>query len=150
HAAGSALKLGPGLADFLLGFPSVAVGGIGIPYSAFREADVAGYFQDTWKIHPKLTLNLGLRYQFYQPPNDKWGKASVYDVANNVNIPGPWKPNYKNFGPRVGFAYGVTKNTVIRSGFGIYYNSQPYQFLTFLLAKAPVFIQQSITENINI
>ena len=76
HLTGSALKLGPGLADFLLGFPSSASGAQGISNGAFRETDAAAYIQDNWKISKKLTLNLGLRYEYYQPTYDKWGKAA--------------------------------------------------------------------------
>ena len=71
------MKLGPGLADFMLGYPSSASGAQGISIGAFREADAAGYVQDNWKFSRKLTLNLGLRYEYYQPTYDKWGKASI-------------------------------------------------------------------------
>ncbi len=149
HGTGSALKLGPGLADFLLGFPSAATGAEGLPDGAFRETDVSGYFQDNWKILPKLTLNLGIRYEFYQPPADKYGRASLFDLPTNSTIFGSWRSNYKNFGPRVGLAYAISNNTVIRSGFGVYYNSDPYQFLMLMLEKLPILTLQSVTENIN-
>ncbi len=149
HLTGTALKLGPGLADFLLGYPSSASGAQGIPIGAFRETDAAGYFQDTWKILPKLTLNLGLRYEYYQPTHDKWGKASIYDLPTNTNHFGSWQPNNLNFGPRIGFAYALADNTVIRSGFGIYYNGEPYNFLQWMLAKLPSYTLQSVTLGVN-
>jgi hypothetical protein len=145
HLTGSALKLGPGLADFMLGYPSSASGAQGISIGAFRETDTAGYVQDNWKFSRKLTLNLGLRYEYYQPTYDKWGKASIYDLPTNTNHFGSWNPNYWNFGPRVGLAYAITNNTVIRSGFGIYYNGEPYNFLQWMLAKLPNYTLQSVT-----
>jgi hypothetical protein len=148
HSTGSALKLGPGLADFLLGYPSSAEGAQGISNGAFRETDAAAYIQDNWKISKKLTLNLGLRYEYYEPTHDKWGQASIYDLPTNTNHFGSWMPNYLNFGPRVGLAYAISDRTVIRSGFGIYYNGEPYNFLQWMLAKTPNYILQSVTETI--
>ena len=145
----SGLKLGPGLADFLLGFPSSASGAQGISNGAFRETDTAAYIQDNWKISKKLTLNLGLRYEYYQPTYDKWGKASIYDLPTNTNHFGSWMPNDLNFGPRVGFAYALSDRTVIRSGFGIYYNGEPYNFLQWMLAKQPNYTLQSVTLPVN-
>ncbi len=145
HLTGSALKLGPGLADFLLGFPSSASGAQGISNGAFRETDAAAYIQDNWKVSSKLTLNLGLRYEYYQPTHDKWGKASIYDLPTNTNHFGSWMSNYLNFGPRVGLAYALSDRTVIRSGFGIYYNGEPYNFLQWMLAKTPNYTLQSVT-----
>jgi outer membrane receptor protein involved in Fe transport len=145
HLTGSRQKLGPSTADFLLGYPSSASGGQGIPDGAFRETDVGAYIQDNWKVTPKLTLNLGLRYQYYQPTHDKWNKAAIIDLPTNTVHQGTWEPTKLSFGPRVGLAYSFNDKTVIRSGFGIYYNQQPYNFLQFLIANAPVYVLQSVT-----
>lgn len=145
HLAGSSQKLGPSIADFLLGYPSSASGGQGIPDGAFRETDAGFYVQDNWKILPKLTLNLGLRYQYYQPTHDKWNKAAIMNLSTNTPIPGTWEANRLNFAPRVGLAYSLNDKTVIRAGFGIYYNQQPYNFLQFLIGNAPVYVLQSLT-----
>jgi hypothetical protein len=145
HAAGAALKLGPGMADFMLGYPSSAAGSIGLPDGAFRSFDAAGYIQDTWKISARLTLNLGLRYEYFEPVTDKYGNAQIYNLAANQYVKGTWAPDYKNFGPRVGFAWSVGRNTVIRSGFGIYYTTEPYQFLQFMVSSPPYYVLQSTT-----
>jgi hypothetical protein len=145
HLAGNAQKLGSSIGDFLLGFPSQASGGQGIPDGAFRETDTGVYFQDNWKVTPKLTLNLGLRYQYYQPTYDKWNKAAIINLPTNTTHQGTWKSNWLNFGPRIGLASSLNDKTVIRSGFGIYYNKQPYNFLQFLIANAPVYVLQSVT-----
>ena len=137
---------GLGLADFLLGFPYQASGGIGHTAGAFREYDVDGYFQDDWKVSSKLTLNLGLRYEYYGPVNDKNGYASVYNIVTNVNTPGSWASNYLNLAPRIGFAYAVTNNTVIRGGYGIYYYPFNYNDVQWLVAKPPNFSLQVQSE----
>jgi hypothetical protein len=148
HLTGTAQKLGPGVADFLLGFPSSAIAAQGVPAAAFRSSNIAGYAQDTWRLSRKLTLNLGLRYEYYGPPTDKWGKAAIYNLPINTYQLGAWPADYRNFGPRVGFAYALGEKTVIRSGFGLYYNTEPYQFLMYMVEYPPAYVLQSITSSI--
>ena len=145
HLTGNKQVLGSGIADLLLGYPNSASGGQGIPSGAFRETDLGAYIQDDWKVNQKLTLNLGLRYEYFQPTQDKWNKAAIFDLATDSSRQGTWSPNYWDFGPRVGLAYALEENTVIRAGFGIYFNQQPYNFLQFLIANPPNYSLQSIT-----
>jgi outer membrane receptor protein involved in Fe transport len=155
--ARSTSQTGVPFADFLLGYPSKGIGATGISVGNFRQVGVAGYIQDNWKILSRLTLNLGLRYEFSTPPNDANGHSSIYDLPTNRTIPGTWDTNYKDFAPRFGFAYRPFTNTVLRGGYGIYYAGTPWNDLQFLLAHAPNFIPQSpafsitdptLTENI--
>ncbi len=141
----SKTNTGNSLADFLLGFPSGATGATGTTAGKFHETEAAGFFQDDWKVLPSLTLNLGLRYQFDNPPNDATGHSSIYDLPTNQNIPGTWQTNYNDWAPRVGFAWAATPSTVVRGGAGIYFSQPPYNFLQFLLAHAPNFIPQAPT-----
>jgi hypothetical protein len=143
NGAKSTTNSGNALADFLLGYPYVATGATGISAGNFRETEIAGFIQDNWKVIPSLTLNLGLRYQFDNPPNDANGNSSIYDLPTNQTIKGTWNTNYNDWAPRVGFAYQVMPQTVIRGGFGVYYSQPPYNFLQFLLAHAPIFIPQT-------
>ena len=88
------------------------------------------YLQDDFKVNRKLTLNLGLRYEFGTPYYEKDNKLSNYDPTTNSIIlakngslsdRGLVKPDYNNFGPRLGFAYNVLDKTVIRGGYGLGY-----------------------------
>lgn len=145
YVSGTRKAVGSGFADLLLGFPSAAAGATGVSVGAFREWQVDGYLQDDWQLNPKLTLNLGLRYDFDNPPNDRNGQSSVYDLPSNQTIPGTWRTNYRDVSPRIGFAYSPSENTAIHGGYGIYYAGSPYNFLQFLLAHPPNFITQSLS-----
>ena len=89
------------------------------------------YFADDWRITRKLTLNLGFRWDYYSPFSEvanRWANFNVntakIDIAgrNGVDKYAGVKPYYKNFGPRFGFAYQLFSHTVVRGGYGIFYN----------------------------
>lgn len=132
---------GSDIADLLLGFPSSAEGGTGVTNANFQQWNVIPYVQDDWRISKRLTLNLGLRYDFYQSPADANGHSNVYDVYTNTNHPGTFHQQYLNFAPRVGFAYALNKTT-IHGGYGIYYSPFQYNQLQFLMANTPNFYLQ--------
>lgn len=89
------------------------------------------YIQDDWKVNRKLTLNLGLRYEFGTPYFEKNNRLSNYDPTSNSILLAKdgslydrtlVDPDYNNFGPRLGFAYNVFNKTVFRGGYGVGYN----------------------------
>jgi hypothetical protein len=89
-----------------------------------------GYVQNDFKASSRLTLNLGLRYEFATPQMEKHNNLSNLDAVNNTIVLGKAgslfdrstiHPNYHDFAPRVGFAYSLPNQWVIRSGFGISY-----------------------------
>jgi outer membrane receptor protein involved in Fe transport len=142
----SSTSIGNGLADFMLGLPQSGTAEIGTSLGWFDESQVAGYIQDDWKIAPRLTINLGLRYDFDNPPVT--AKGALYDVLLNKPIPGTWNTNYGDWGPRVGFSWGVLNKTVIRAGYGIYYAPILYNNLQFALLYSPNAIAESSSINI--
>lgn len=88
------------------------------------------YFQDDYRVNQKLTLNLGLRYEFGTPYFEKNNRQSNYDpVTNSIILAKEGSiydralvdPDYNNFGPRLGFAWNIFNKTVIRGGYGIGY-----------------------------
>ncbi|HEY6989892.1 MAG TPA: TonB-dependent receptor, partial [Bryobacteraceae bacterium] len=137
---------GNAMASFLLGYPASTSRTAQLSPNYLRWIEVAGYLQDDWKILPNLTLNLGLRYEVNTPAvsaNDQFtnfnfrtGKmdlAGIGGVSRSANI----RTNYKGVAPRVGFAYSFTPKTVIRGGYGIFYdtvpmfaNLRPFPYLT--------------------
>lgn len=145
----SSTSTGNGFADLLLGYPQSAEVADGISIADFRGSDVAAYVQDDWKVRPNLTLNIGLRYNFDDPPVANNGKSALYNLATNSPVPGTWNTNYFDWGPRFGMSWSVNKNTVVRSGYGIYYSPILYNNLQFELLYAPNFVLQSTVINLN-
>ncbi len=139
---------GFGYADFLLGYPSrVQLQGPSLPrYN--RKTDTGLYLNDTWNVSSKLTLTLGVRWEYFMPSVDNNDRRVNWDPATQAvvvpsqatlqftsiphDIPVEVAPagfpgrslmygNWNNFGPRVAFAYRALSKTVIRGGYGIYY-----------------------------
>lgn len=90
--------------------------GLGLPGLEFNTSDFAVFAQDDWRIMPRLTLSLGLRWEYQQLPDP---------VLVNPNVPqtAHMPSDTNNFGPRVGFAWDVEGKgkTVLRGGYGLYY-----------------------------
>lgn len=121
---------------------------IGNPINAFRDGlagsfgmswwEASGYFMDDFRLSPKLTLNLGLRYDLFTPMVEDHDRIANFDFATGefiapgqpgVSDTGNVQTNYKNFAPRIGFAYSPFDNskTVLRGGYGIFYSLQADQ-----------------------
>lgn len=121
-------RTGIGLADFLLGYPSQAQ--LGNPAVVdLRLKMYSGFFQDDWKVTRKLTLNLGLRYDYATWPYEGADRMTNLDPltgqrftpANSPFGRSLVKPDKNNFAPRVGLAYQLTPQTVVRAGYGRFY-----------------------------
>ena len=122
-------------ASFLLDVPSKVARDINTYFPALRAWQVFGYVADNWQVSPKLTLNLGVRWELYPPPTPQFpGGFSNYDyVHNQLVIAGVggnpsnlgMVTHFKQFAPRLGLAYRLTNSTVIRAGFGVSYTPFP-------------------------
>ncbi|MEK7404749.1 MAG: TonB-dependent receptor [Acidobacteriota bacterium] len=147
---------GNGLATMLLGW---ATGNqFHIDPKVFTRSAYWGFFlQDDWKITSKLTLNLGLRYDFDVPRWETQDRQSYWDldaqspvkVANldtrgvfrfvDKNRRSPFDSDMNNWQPRIGFAYAATPKLAIRSGYGLFYQ----------LSRATVFGHTGAAFNVN-
>ena len=132
-AGGAACPKGSGLsyADGLLGLTQ-STQLTNVFFVDQRLWMLAGFAEDDWKVTRKLTLNLGLRYDFATPALEANNQMANFDPAGagslvfaqggSLENRALVQVNKKNFGPRVGFAYSIDPKTVIRGGYGIYYS----------------------------
>ncbi|MBL8228058.1 MAG: TonB-dependent receptor [Bryobacterales bacterium] len=129
---------GNGLATMLLGWSTGSEYHIE-PKAFSRSAYWGFFFQDDWKVTRKLTLNLGLRYDFDVPRWELQNRYSFWDLdaQSPVRAPGldtrgvirfvdddqrsPFDADMNNWAPRVGFAYALNSKTSIRGGYGLFY-----------------------------
>lgn len=145
-------QTGESLASFMVGYQWRSYSAIW-PHFKHWSPIYNGYFGDSWKVTPKLTLNLGLQYVYAAPPlvmqggvKDAislldWSRAVTQPDATDFTYAYLWcttnpinglppncerpsivSPDRKNFAPRIGIAYLARKNTVIRAGFGMFYD----------------------------
>src|SRR5271157_1391336 len=129
-------------ADFLLGMRSTT-GLSNSPIANIRDWGMYGYVQDDWKVNRRLTVNLGLRYEFATPIYEANNQMSNFDIAtqtmtlassgNRYTI----NSNKADFGPRVGAAYSLDNKTVLRGGFGISYSHWNRTGSSYLTMNAP-------------
>lgn len=140
---------GNAIASFLLGEVSSASAGFYTLPKFNPQAKAYGFFAgDTWKATQKLSVTLGLRWDVFTPSVEAENQTSFFDpVGANPGAGGrpgrlafagtkwgaasygsdaPEKTSYKAFGPRVGFAYALTPGTVVRAGYGIFYEQAYY------------------------
>ena len=135
------------LADLLLGFPLVtSVARVDNPQQ-IRTESYNFFINDSYRITPRLTLNGGLRYEYNSPPVDAEDRANIYDVATGrlvqVGTSGVPRSGFEadknNFAPRVGFAWSIDEKTVLRGGYGIYYDQSPLAPSEALYFNSPFF-----------
>ena len=100
----------------------------GNPGSGLRQTWIRAFVQDTWQFSPHLTFDYGLRYDLGTPNYDVQGKAQPFDLSTfTLGPPGQqfFPMNKKSFSPRVALAWQATPTTVIRAGYGIFYQQYP-------------------------
>ena len=148
--------LGQEYASFLLGIPSGQM--TRSASFATQNSYYAGFIQDDWKLTPKLTLNLGLRYEYESPMTERYNRAvrgfdrtdpnpiaaqaiaayaknpipqipvSQFQVLGGLMFAGAnnrdlWDGQKRNFLPRIGLSWQVDPQTVVRAGYGIFYDT---------------------------
>jgi hypothetical protein len=142
----SADRSGTAMASVLLAAPNSGSFGYNSPLS-LQNHYLAWFVQEDWKVHPRLTLNFGVRYELETPYTERYNRVSYgFDPGARlpVQVPGlelrggilfaavDGRPRREglidgnNFGPRFGFAFSLNPKTVLRGGYGLFYSGQSY------------------------
>lgn len=164
----SGLYSGNSIADFLLGYCSTCTGAFGNSRSDYTSPTVAPFIDDVWQVSSRVTLQAGLRWEYLAPWTENNNQEGVFDrvtgkieyhvvpsnipasllplvsTQNNAVPAGIVKKVLDNWGPRVGIVYNLTDSTVIRSGFGIYYDNLNLNELQFTRLVPPFYGQFSL------
>src|SRR5262249_44450778 len=161
--------------NFLKGTINTLQAASGDPQRYFRATDFGAFFEDDYKVLSNLTLNLGLRWDSLEFSHDLFERTTVFDpslvpntnpflFASDINLPGlPGTPGVgpggartcrtnTNFGPRAGFSWDPFRDhkTVVRGGYGIYFQRLSNQnFLQGSLGP-PFFVQLAISNPIGV
>ena len=166
------------IADYLLGIPNTAGGAAGSSRSNYRSNYLGLFVQEDWRVNQRLTLNLGLRYEFGVPWKEQSNLEGYFDPATGLitfhklpsNIPpalnglyntkeglvpaGILQPDKNNFAPRIGLAWRpFGEKTVIRAGAGLFYDNVNLNELQFTRLVPPFYsnftlVADSSTPNI--
>jgi hypothetical protein len=163
---------GDALASLMLALPAVANRAVGASRIDGKQWLYSGYIQDDFRIHPRLTLNFGLRYELAPPVFDTRQQMSSIDYSSapspgEIFVSGKtgfYRPtlfvcgqsgypagcahtDYNNFAPRLGIVWSATPKTVVRSGAGVFYGANDMNPLFRLAAGLPSNVAQALTSN---
>ncbi|MBI1789097.1 MAG: TonB-dependent receptor [Acidobacteria bacterium] len=166
---------GNAFADLLLGFPYTASRVVGKGVETGRSFWHGYYFNDDWKVSRKLTVNLGVRYEYVSPLLDVLNRRSTFypltndygtaqrgqvivaksaEAASLLHLDGigaraMYAPDRNNWAPRIGLAYSLNPKTVLRAGYGIFFtNSQNFVNNFVINRRQPPFAEtQQITSS---
>jgi hypothetical protein len=122
---------GSGISDLLLGIPTFTLQSKLDNTQTLRTTSYNAYVQDEWRITPTFNVTLGVRWEYNTPPTDPFDRMAVFQPATGrvvrVGTEGVSRsgiqPDRNNFAPRAGFAWSVTPKTVVRGGYGLYYDA---------------------------
>ena len=135
---------GDSMASFLLGYPTLAGHDYNFAFPGIRLNELGTYFADDWRLNRKLTINYGIRWDYFSPPSESQNRWSNFNATtgkmdisgrNGVDINAGVQRHWPNFGPRLGFAFQAAPHTVLRGGFGIFYNTAGSEAGTMRLAR---------------
>jgi len=157
---GTGFTSGFDFADFLLGLPQQTTIQSGTQTYNFRQNSWDLFIQDDWRATGNLSFNFGLRYEYISPFSEANNQLVNLDINPTITAvspvfpgtSGPFtggfpitviEPDRNNFAPRIGIAWKASKKTVVRSGYGINYNTGQYGSMVQNLAYQPPFATTS-------
>ncbi|MBM3728742.1 MAG: TonB-dependent receptor [Acidobacteria bacterium] len=165
---------GSPVGDFLLGHFNAATAQIGLGVGRWRQRSYNFFAADDWKVTSRLTLNLGLRYEYDSPFAESNGREGYFDTSISRfvvgisreqspikrEIPGLeyrpslqrgiWFPDRNNFAPRIGLAYRMSNNSALRAGYGWFYAKTQGNELQFKINAPPLVFSAALNNTIGV
>ncbi|MGO4882760.1 MAG: carboxypeptidase regulatory-like domain-containing protein [Bryobacteraceae bacterium] len=159
---------GSDFADFLLGVPDTSAIAFGNADKYFRESVYDAFVNDDWRVNPELTVNAGLRWEYGAPITELYDRLVNLDISPGFAAVAPVVatdpsgsltgtrypnslvyPDKRGIEPRVGLAWRPISgsSTVIRAGYGIYYDTSVYQTIAVQMAQQPPLSKTLSVEN---
>jgi len=147
---------GDDFADFMLGIPDTSSIAFGNADKYFRESVYDAYLTDDWRISPEFTLNVGMRWEYGAPITELFDRLVNLDITPGFAAVAPMvakdplgpltgqrypdsllRPDKRGFEPRIGIAWRPISgsSTVVRAGYGIYYDTSVYQTIALQMAQ---------------
>jgi hypothetical protein len=134
------------VADFMTGVPVTVTTPVDQVLGHVGQWRNGFFINDVWQATRNMTLSLGLRYERNTPVQTYEGRASMLNADQTAIIPATFPspgfefhdPNTKDWGPRLGATYRLSEKTVLRAGWGIYYNPNQMNSFTFLTNNPPI------------
>jgi hypothetical protein len=123
------------LANFYLGAPFSVSANSGNTQRTTYNNGLSFFLQDDFRVAPRFTLNYGLRWEYFGPLSEAHNLLSNLGTDGNLamagtdGVNGAYARDLDNFGPRIGFAWNVLSKTVLRGGYGVYYDYVPQDLL---------------------
>jgi hypothetical protein len=119
------------VAGFLLGIPDASSIAYGNADKYLRATIHEAFLNDDWRVHPGLTINYGLRYDYWSPVEEKYGRLV------NIGAPARLNPDRNNWSPRLGFSWRPlpANSLLLRGGYGLYYDTSIYQPIALRMAQ---------------
>jgi len=145
--SGAVSGSGNAVASFLLGYPASTTRSKFLVYPGLRNWESDMYIQDDWRVTHWLTLNVGLRWEYFGPTTEVANRISNVDlVQKRIIIPGQngvsssagVNSDWLDFAPRFGFAATLAQGTVLRGGYGISFN--PNMLASNMAMRNPPFV----------
>jgi len=146
----SGIFSGNPLANLLLGLPTNALRLTGNTTRNFRTWTTSLYVQHNWRPHQRLSVNVGLRYDYQTPFREANNSVSNFDPATGQLETSPqslYGADMNNFGPRAAIAWRPFGNAVARGGYGIFYDTLAVGDSLFLLGLNPPFVRFDVKNN---
>jgi len=151
---------GSSLGDFLLGLPQSTTLNSSLAKSYLRDNVYDAFAMDDWRALPYLTLNYGVRWEYFAPYSEKYGRlaevltnpadafsSETEAVAGTPGLPASLVyPFHKGFAPRLGLALRLPRQTVLRAGFGMNYTVGEYATFANTMAHQPPFTNEQTNE----